>query len=77
MKDHSPKRPTFHVISQPIESRWEKLARLQREIEQGAYQVDSKKLANILIDKLILPFQNPPIFRHSSTKVKRLPCGEG
>ena len=70
MKDQSAKRPKFYGVSQPGSARSEKLARLNREIEQSAYQVDSKKLADMLIVKLLLPFQNPPIFMHASTNIK-------
>ena len=70
MKDHSPKRQTFRGVSQPIPARSEKLARLHREITQGAYQVDSQKLADMLIAKLLLPFQNSPIFLPSLPDMK-------
>lgn len=75
MKDHSPKRPICNKVSPPVPAWEEKLVRLQREIEQGTYQVDLKKLTNILIIKLLLPFQNPAIFRHSLTDLERLPAG--
>jgi hypothetical protein len=72
MKDHSPKRLKFDGVSQPLPSRAEKLARLKREIEQGAYQVNSEKLADMLIINLLLSFQNSPIFTRSLTDIRRL-----
>ena len=75
MKKHSPKRPISYEAFPSVPAREKKLARLQREIEQGTYQVDLKKLTDILMIKLLLPCQNPPIFRHALTDSKRLPAG--
>ena len=52
---------------------WKNWRCLKREIEQGAYQVDSKKLADMLIVKLLLPFQNPPIFHALLDQFKTTP----
>jgi len=41
------------VVYQTPEVRPEKLAELKEAIEQGAYEIDSEKLADILIDELV------------------------
>ncbi len=42
------------VIQETPEIRSEKIASLQEAIERGAYKIDSRKLANILIAKMLL-----------------------
>ena len=43
-----------HIIEATPEIRPEKVAPLQEAVEQGTYEIDTRKLANALITKLLL-----------------------
>jgi hypothetical protein len=42
------------IISETPETRPEKVAPLKEAVKQGAYEIDGRKLANVLITKLII-----------------------
>lgn len=47
------KRQAREVVFQTPEVRPEKVARLKEAIEQGAYEIDTEKLADIIIEELV------------------------
>ena len=47
------KRQAREVVYQTPEVRPEKVARLKEAIDQGTYEIDSEKLADIIIEELL------------------------
>lgn len=47
------KRQAQEIVYQTPEVRPEKVARLKEAIEQGTYEIDSEKLADIIIEELL------------------------
>ncbi|HZE20622.1 MAG TPA: flagellar biosynthesis anti-sigma factor FlgM, partial [Desulfobaccales bacterium] len=50
------------IIAATPEVRLEKVAPLKKAVAEGAYEIDARELANILIAKLILDFRDPALF---------------
>ena len=54
------KRKARQVVYQTPEVRREKVAQVQEAIEAGTYEIDSGKLADILIEELLSKPEKPP-----------------